>query len=381
MEAFRGYEITSKETAPKNYEFEGKLNVGDKNIPLSKTSGVNYSGMNLLSNSYTAAIPISKDAIDADLENNTVYLFNRGTRDQWRKTNGTNVPGIAGGQYTAVPIEVSGMGGLPNRILSMHSFLVEAKANGDNLKLIYDGLEKNIADAANNQPAWRSTDTNGKRELPYIVLDVIGEGSADRVWLFEESSTTRGYDNGWDGHKMLEGDLIQVFATDADQNKLQVSTVPQFDDINVGIAARENESYTISVSAHADVDARRLYLHDTFTGRGYLLKDGAELIISGTRSTNQNRFKITASNLPAAMTEASAINTYVRNNTIVVENRSGENAAVSVYDISGRFVGKAQIAKDEMKSFPELSIAKGVMVVKVVSDSGVINRSERVILK
>lgn len=380
MTPFMGYEITSKETAPK-YEFEGTLNVGDKNIILSKTSGVNYSGMNLLSNSYTAAIPIELAAIElgSSLAENTVYLFNRGTRDQWRKTNGGSVPGTAGGQYTAVPVELAGQATLPDRILSMHSFMVNAASDGTQITLKYDQLVKNEAGAG--QPAWRSADNNGKRQLPYIVLDVIGEGSADRVWLFEESSTTRGYDNGWDGHKMLEGDLIQVFATDADQNKYQVTTVPQFDDITVGIAARENESYTISVSTAADVENRRLYLHDTFTGRGYLLKDGAEIIIPGTRSANQNRFKITASNLPAAMTEASTINTYVRDNVIVVENRSGENAIVSVYDISGRFVGKAQIAKDEMKSFPELSIAAGVKVVKVVSDSGAVNCSDRVLLK
>lgn len=382
MTPFMGYEITSKETAPK-YEFEGTLNVGDKNIILSKTSGVNYSGMNLLSNSYTAAIPIELAAIElgSSLAENTVYLFNRGTRDQWRKTNGGSVPGTAGGQYTAVPVELAGQATLPDRILSMHSFMVNAASDGTQITLKYDQLVKNVADAANNQPAWRSADSNARRELPYIVLDVIGEDSADRVWLFEESSTTRGYDNGWDGHKMMEGDLIQVYATDADQNKYQVTTVPQLDNTTLGIAARENESYTISVSTAADVENRRLYLHDTFTGRGYLLKDGAEMIIPGTRSANQNRFKITASNVPAAVTEASTINTYVRDNVIVVENRSNENATVSVYDISGRFVGKAQIAKDEMKSFPELSIAAGVKVVKVVSDSGAVNCSDRVLLK
>lgn len=390
MEPFRGYEITSNsgDTNGDKYTFDGKLNVGNKELPLTKTANVNYSGINLLANSYTAAIPITIEAItgidpalvtDSKLTKKTVYLFNRGTRDQWRKTDGTNVYGKASGQYTAVPIEAAGLGGLPDRILSMHSFMVEAASDGAEITLMYDKLKKNKTDT--DQPAWRSADNNGKRELPYIVLDVIGEGSADRLWLFEEATATRGYNNGWDGHKIVEEGLIQVFATDSDQNKLQVSTVPQFDDIDIAVAARDNESYTISVTAHADVDARRLYLHDTFTGRGYLLRDGAELMIPSTRNMNQNRFKITTSNLPAAMTEASPINTYVRNNSIVVENRSGENATVSVYDISGRFVGKAQIAKDEMKSFPELSMTKGVMVVKVISDSSTVNRSDRVLLK
>lgn len=392
LDAFRGYEINNSNTTKPThiYDFSGILNVGNAVVALTKTSNVNYSGMNLIANSFTAAIPISEDAItgasdalvtDNELAEKAVYLFNTGTRDQWRKLNGGSIAGIAGGQYTAVPVKLGGQTGLPDRILSMHSFMVNAGSN-TNITLKYDQLVKNETNGT-NQPAWRSVDSNAKRELPYIILDVIGEGSADRVWLFEESSTTRGYDNGWDGHKMLEGDLIQVFATDDDHNKYQVTTVPQLDNTTLGIAARENESYTISVAVADDVEVRRLYLHDLFTGRGYLLKNGAEFVISGTRSANQNRFKITSSPIAEAQKgdDAPIINTYVRDNVIVVENRSGENAIVSVYDISGRFVGKAQIAKDEIKSFAELSVGTGVKVVKVVSDSGSINRSNRVLLK
>ena len=383
LHAFRGYEMTnSSATKPNNiYEFTGKLNVGDATISLSKTGGVNYSGMNLIANSYSAAIPISEDAIQYNASgwDKQVYLFNAGTRDQWRKLNGGSIAGVAAGQYTAVPVKLGGQAGLPDRILSMHSFMVNAGSNA-NITLKYDQLVKNETNGV-NQPAWRST--TGKKELPYIVLDVIGEGSADRVWLFEESSATRGFDNGWDGYKMLEEGLIQTFVSGSDQSKYQVATVPQMDGTTLGVSARNNESYVINMSVASDVEVRRLYLHDTFTGRGYLLKNGAEIVIPGSRSTNQNRFKITSSSMAEVRNgdDASIINTYVRDNVIVVENRTDENATVSVYDISGRFVGKSQIRKDEIKSFHELSMTSGVMVVKVVSDSGMVSKSDRVLLK
>ena len=384
MMPFMTYEITSNSKNDNGdlYRFEGLLNVGNRTLTMSKTPKVNYSGVNLLANSYTAAIPISEAAIlnsGSALTEKTVYLFNRGTTDQWRKTNGGAVSGTSGGQYTAVPFELSGEKGLPDRIPSMHSFMVHTKSDKATIELEYSELVKNAVNEENYQPAWRVKGQN--QEYPYIIMDVIGDNSADRVWLFEESSATTGFDNGWDGYKIVEEDLMQVYAIDADHNKLQVSTVPDFEGVSLAVAVCNNESYTISVSAHTDVDARRLYLHDTFTGHGYLLRDGMELTISEMYSTNQSRFEITASSLPAAMTEGSLINTYVRNNTIVVENRSDESATVSVYDIAGRFVGEAQIDRDEMKFFPELSMIKDVIVVKVVSESGAINRSDRVLLK
>ncbi|PVZ04546.1 von Willebrand factor type A domain-containing protein, partial [Porphyromonas loveana] len=64
MTAFRGYEITnSSNTVPSDvYKIKGTLFVGDATVPLTRTSGVNYSGSNLVGNSYTAAIDI-KNAI------------------------------------------------------------------------------------------------------------------------------------------------------------------------------------------------------------------------------------------------------------------------------------------------------------------------------
>lgn len=384
LEAFRGYEINNSNTTKPThiYEFSGILNVEDAEVTLTKTPNVNYSGMNLIANSFTAAIPISEDAISYSDNswNKMVYLFNAGTRDQWRKLNGgIVVHDTQSGQYKSVPLKLAGQLELDDRIPSMHTFMVDAPSSGT-MTIAYDKLTNNgLVDGM----AWRSTDNNAKRELPYIVLDMIGESSVDRVWLFEESSTTRGFDNGWDGHKIIEEGLIQAYVLGMNDDKYQVATVPQIDGTSLSVSAMANESYTISVAAAADVEVRRLYLQDTFTGRGYLLKNGAEFVISGTRSANQNRFKITSSPITEVQNgdDASIINTYVRDNVIVVENRSNENATVSVYDISGRFVGKAQIGKNEVKSFVEFSINSGVKVVKVVSNSGSINRSDRVLLK
>ena len=158
LKAFKGYEVTSSSiTKPTHiYEFTGELNVGDVEVPLINTADVNYQGMNLLANSYTAALAISEDAIvDAGsiLEEETAYLYNTGTRDQWRKLDGTSVSGIEGGRYLAVPFNMAGQLGLPDQIPSMHNFMLNAKSSGS-IELKYNKLVKTITDT--NTPVWRS---------------------------------------------------------------------------------------------------------------------------------------------------------------------------------------------------------------------------------
>lgn len=129
LTAFKGYQITNDITTKptKVYGFEGRLYVGDAGVDLTKTDDVNYTGVNLVGNSYTAAIPINADAlVFPDEFDQTVYLFNTGTRDQWRKLNGTaiNQDGYRSGQYLAVPLNLGETDPFPDRIPSMHAFMV-----------------------------------------------------------------------------------------------------------------------------------------------------------------------------------------------------------------------------------------------------------------
>ncbi len=164
--------------------------------------------MNLIANSFTAAIPITSAAIShesVELESNTVYLFNIGTRDQWRKLNGGSADGIAAGQYQAVPFNLAGQAGIPDRILSMHTFMLDVTTPG-NITLKYDQLVKNDLNESTIKP-WKSAQlrSSSSSELPHVIVDVISNESADRVWLFENHNTTTGFDNGWDGYKIKEG--------------------------------------------------------------------------------------------------------------------------------------------------------------------------------
>ncbi|WP_108823579.1 T9SS type A sorting domain-containing protein [Dysgonomonas sp. Marseille-P4361] len=385
LEAFVGYEINNKSTTqPEHiYEFKGKLNVGDAEVYLTKTSGVNYEGMNLIANSFTAAIPISADAIKYDHWKKTVYLFNTGTRDQWRKLNGGVSSGIAAGQYQAVPFDLAGQAEIPDRILSMHTFMLDVETPG-NITLKYDQLLKNELNASTVKP-WKSAELRSSTiQLPHIVMDVISNGSADRVWLFEKADATTEFDNGWDGYKMKEGDLIQTYVLGSDQSDYQIATVPEIIGTTIGVSSGLNENYSINFSVTPDVESRNLFLRDLFTGRNYSIKNNAEYVINGTNNSNNNRFKIVASSSSLIDEDimSSPINIYVMNNIIIVDNQSEEDCSVMVYDLMGRLVANKQAPKSQITEFTNINQNKtGVYIVKVLGESNSINKTDRVLLR
>lgn len=383
LQAFKGYEITNSSTTlpDKIYNFSGLLNVDDAIVTTSKTAAVNYSGMNLIGNSYTAAIPISKDAIafESDLlTEETVYLFNTGTRDQWRKLNGSIAYGVNGGQYQAVPIEVANQEGLPDRILSMHTFMLNTKKNGS-IGIEYSKLVKN---QLINQQAWRSAKSSNA-PLPYIIMDVISNSSADRVWLFENATASYGFDNGWDGYKISETDIIQAYVTDLENEKYQIATVPQLTGSTLGLEAGKGEGYTLNLSVAPEVESRNLYLQDLQTGKNFAIKNNSEYYVEGS-SLPKKRFKIVEgiSSTPDTEYISSLINIYVKDNTVTVNNQSDMDCTAFIYDLRGILIVQKKISAYQTEYFNNIPLlGKGVYIVKVKSDKHSLNEVSRVMVQ
>jgi hypothetical protein len=111
--------------------------------------------------------------------------------------------------------------------------MVNAAVSGS-VKLKYSELVKN---ELVNQTAWRSSLRSGRMQLPYVVMDVIGDVSADRVWLFENEEATAGFDTGWDGYKLLEEERVQVYVEDYNDAKYQIATVNNLIGTTFGVGA------------------------------------------------------------------------------------------------------------------------------------------------
>ena len=382
LSAFVGYQITNDaKTEPTEvYNFEGKLNVGDASVALTKTPSVNYSGTNLVSNSYTAAIPISTDAMTfpSDAEQ-TVYLFNTGTRDQWRKLNGQaiNQDGYRSGQYLAVPVNLGGQGNFPDRIPSTHAFLLQTTASGT-LNINYSKLIKNTAvnRGDSTQIVTRSVDSNNNtstseqvsaiQQLPSLVMDVIGEESADRVWIFQQSSATHDFDNGLDGRKLLEDGIAQLYVNAADDSKLQVATVPELKDVTLGFVPDRDGKFTLDFLMSGQLKGVDIYLYDSLNDTTTKVGDGQSYSFSAKKGDSQNRFSLTSSakNAFLSIDESLLEVTSTTGGKIMVVNNSSKVLSAFVYDSNGAFVQRVEVDANG-KAIIKDGLIKGVYMVRL----------------
>ena len=380
LSAFVGYQITNNVTTLPTgvYNFNGKLTVGDATVALTKTASVNYSGTNLVGNSYTAAIPISTDAMTFPTgAEQTVYLFNTGTRDQWRKLNGQaiNQDGYRSGQYLAVPLNLGGTSEFPDRIPSTHSFMILTEGSGD-LHINYVNLTKNtkvnrgdgteiVTRSVDNNSASVIGAQNNNSQLPSLVMDVIGDESADRVWIFKKQGSSHNFNNGWDGRKMLEDGIAQLYVNATDDSKLQVATVPELNSVSLGFIADTDGEYTFEFAQMGQLKGTDIYLHDAVTGTTHEIEDGKSYSFTAKKGESPGRFRLSSKDNGTFLSADEALlDVSTKDGAIMIVNASSNVLSAFVYDSNGAFVQRVEVDANGKASIKS-GLVKGMYMVRL----------------
>ena len=186
--------------------------------------------------------------------------------------------------------------------------MVRTTTNG-NLKIAYSKLVKNTTvnrgdgtqivtrsvTGAGDSSTSESTHEPQQPQLPSLVVDVMGQETADRVWIFQEPTTTHDLDNGWDGRKMLETGIVQLYVNTAtDDSKLQVATVPPLNGVSLGFVPDQDGQYTFDFSASGILKGADIYLHDAVTGSSEKISDGQSFTFSAKKGDAVNRFVLSS---------------------------------------------------------------------------------------
>ena len=345
LQKFKGYQITNDVQAQPTgvYSFKGTLCVCDAFLNLTRTSGVNYSGANLIGNSYTAAIDIKQGIVFPQEVEQTVYLFNTGTRDQWRKLNGSTVSGYRAGQYLSVPKNTAGQDNLPDRIPSMHSFLVKMQ-NGASctLQILYDKLLKNttVNNGNGTQIAWRSGNS-GSANMPSLVMDVLGNESADRLWIFTDVGLSFGFDNGWDGRKLTEKGLSQLYAmSDIGNDKFQVAGVPELNNLLIGFDADKDGQYTLEFALSDHFAKGAVYLHDLQSGAKHRITNSTSYSFDAKRGDSGARFRLSYG-CDENVDDSHVVSTNGRE--IIILNQDALDCTVTLFTIEGKLLRRLKV--------------------------------------
>jgi len=351
LSSFKGYEIT-QETA-KTISFEGYLENADFGpVQLSYTSDVTYKGQHLIGNPYTAAINItneenpSNSLIFGNGMYKTIFLYNTGSKDDWSK-NGLNGGGNndSPGQYLSVPQDYAGSDILPASIPSMQAFLVMVKTPGPDATIAIP---------------YSSTGTVTKNTLLQRVkpsekiftrIDLSGESSGDRMWIFTNPDCTRGFDNGRDGYKLMgSNNSPQLYASEADGD-YQVNSIDDINNSCIGFKAGIDTSYSLTFTHHnKDPRYKHLYLTDLVQNKTVdITASGSEYDFqSGSGIQIEKRFKIIAvhedtdiyTNTKSFETIPQPISVFNSGNIIVIKNQTGLNGFLFLFDITGRLIEK-----------------------------------------
>lgn len=358
MSSFTGYEITHN--APKVIVYKGMIENRDFNRSLDYTANALYPGQHIFGNPYTAAIDIKKLTFSGGAEE-AVYLYNTGSYDDWESNNGESISGDLPGQYTVVPRNQAGTGGIPAEIPSMQGFLVKAKGPTPAAQI---GITYSAVITKNTTTQRIPASKIKKSDKTYLRIDVKGDKSADRMWLFTQAGTSHQFDNGWDGYKMMgESSVPQLFATGKD-GYYQVSTSHNIDETYIGFKAGDDLQYTLFFS-HENLEKSysKVILIDLAENKSVdiLNSNSGYTFYVNNNNLDAKRFKI--------ITEEKDIQLLVKirttEKTIFIENNTLRNGEMYVYDMTGRILHAAPIQANTTSQLT-IDAPKGAYLVKSV---------------
>ncbi|KGN80540.1 von Willebrand factor A, partial [Porphyromonas gulae] len=214
------------------------------------------------------------------------------------------------------------------------------------------------------QIVWRSNDT-GSSGMPSLVMDVLGNESADRLWIFTEPGLSFGFDNGWDGRKLPEKGLSQLYAlSDIGNDKFQVAAVPELDNLQIGFDADKDGQYTLEFALSDHFSKGAVYLHDLQTESKHRITNTTSYSFEAKRGDSGARFRLSFDEAGVDSEEMSVVVGTV-GKRIVVSNNSAHDYTVQIYTTDGKLLFRGDV-KAGGKSMTE-ALTDGAYVVSLHS--------------
>ena len=355
---FAGYAIT--QYGQPIYSLKADPICTNQTITLTKTpeasGGMN--GDNLFANSYMAPIDVKNftaDDFSGDLDK-TFYIFNSGSWNQWNGqnekdstlgSNGSTTPG----QYCAIPALSAKYLDSEYDITTippMQGVYVIANEDSATIRLNYN---KHVWQAGTNPDA--STNMNEPMRAPQrqaqeqmqqddfrrLRLQVNSANSgADRMYIIQESNTTRDYDNGYDAPNQFAEGIANLYTTES-FGKMEVSCANNIDSMYIGFQAGADNDYTLSFRS---LIGDSLYLKDMEQNTIIRMEEGAEYCFSATPfTTNDLRFLLLlhpqweADNTPTHVDQVQLMDIWNDNTRLYITNAT-TNSIATIYTISGQ---------------------------------------------
>ena len=355
-----GYSITQPQAT--TYTMSGQLMNSNQTYTLTRTINEGAEkqdadcGFNLLANSYTAPIDITKltekDFVNADA---CIVLYNTGTYADWHLQQGSS--GEQAGQLTVIPVETVGATDLPKTIPSMQAFFVMAKDGGGTFTVNYETAVLGATNRGNQMRAPEARD-----EFNVLKIMIEGENTRDRLFLLENKNTTNEYDNGYEARKIFDAPRgHQMYAT-CQYGYASIDCSESFIGQTIGLKGdSEGEQLTISFDTDRLEYYNSLYLYDKATGKYVNIMAGEKYTFFGIKGADDNRFSIVTN--PDDENQTPPFVVIGEELAFDKSQIDTDNANIYIYDTSGRLLITDKINPYENYNIPNMP--KGIYLVSM----------------
>lgn len=342
-----GYSITQPEA--KTYTMSGQLMNGNHEYELSYTPSDDPDcGFNLLANSYTAPIDITKLSEEEDFVNADacIILYNTGTYAEWEKEQGNS--GEQAGQLTVIPIKTVGATDLPKTIPSMQAFFVRANSSNASFTVNYSTDVAGAEYKGNQMRAPRA-----EKEFNVLKIMIEGENTRDRLYLLENEETSEAYDNGYEARKIFDAPRgHQMYAT-CEYGYASIDCSESFVGQTIGLKGdNDGEMLTITFDTERLNDYESLYLYDKATGKYVNIIAGEEYTFFGIKGADDNRFSIVTN--PDDENQTPPFVVIGEELAFDKSQIEADNANIYIYDRSGRLLIIDKINPYENYNIPNM---------------------------
>ncbi len=369
LPTWNGYALTQSIQPNQTYQITAQAMQGSQTINLTRTEE-GMKGDNLFVNSFTAPIDITKidptTDVTGDWDYQTFYLFNTGSWNDWQGVNPDHKHDDASspGHYYTIPIlSAQYLDDAQTVIPPMQGVYVHTEAPAtitlDYSKHVWNGTPDNTPMRAPQKQA---------PDFRRIRIQASSQNSgADRMYIIQESSTTRGYDNGYDGKNINAQGQVNIY-TNEPFGKMEVSCANNIDSMYIGFRAGSDSQYQLTFGS---LVGDSLYLKDLNDNTIIRMEEGGIYhFFAEPNSVNHSRFQIllhpsevAGDNTTTGDHQICQAKIWIDHQYLYITDAPIASRAI-IYAISGQRVASYTV-NDSYYTIPLSSLNSGIYILQI----------------
>ena len=385
--------IALSQPNPMIFTFAGDLALAQEyRFTLTNTAS-GKGGMNLIGNSWTAPIQITKLETSDFGEGlaATVYIYSTGRDVLDGEGNVTinNDGTTTAGCWTAIPIEAAKSSGWkgPKIIPAMQAFEVNfapgATATEATLTLDYNtivrasGVDYSTLNQKLYAPGRNSTaeilQPDPSAPAPYeptmLRIRVADTAACYNLYLLQGERFSEGFDNGWDGFFTGTDGRAPGLCALTTAGEMQVSAQPEIDNTTLVFTQGKSDTYTFSFCLTESEDeplAEPLYLNDMQLRKSCLIDDSRTYTFQSSENDMENRFVISHIAFEEQDTPTGIANLATVDQQLLLNNPAREMLTIRVYDPAGKLCSEQQTSAPLLQL--SLPTTQGVYMLHITGE-------------